>query len=106
MVITFRLVSVNAKLSLFLRSVGHRVTTHKVTPATGNEHGDIQIRDYVILTRGEDNRMSPRTLLMDVTMTHDHYGRTTHRTNGTLTHGVSSTGSPQSDGALNNEARI
>jgi hypothetical protein len=38
---------------------------------------------------------------MDVTMTHDRYGRTTERTNGALTHRVSSTGSPQSDGVLN-----
>jgi hypothetical protein len=33
-------------------------------------------------------------------MTHDRYGRTTQRTNGTLTHRVSSTGTPQSDGVL------
>ena len=43
---------------------------------------------------------------MDVKMTHDRYGRTTQRTNGALTHRVSSTGAPQPDGALNNAARI
>ena len=94
------------KLSLLLRSVGHRVTTHKVTPATGNERGDIEIRDYVFLPRGEDNGILPHTLLIDVTMTHDRYGRTTQRTNGTLTIRVSSTGAPQTDGALNKEVRI
>ena len=94
------------KLTLLLRSVGHRVTTHKVTPATGNERGDIEIRDYVFLPRGEDNRIPPRTLLMDVTMTHDRYDRTTHSTNGTLTHRVSSTGAPQSDGVVNISVRI
>ena len=94
------------KLSLFLRSVGHRVKTHKVTSVTVNEHGHFEIRDYVILTRGEDNRIPPRTLLMDVTMTHDRYGRTTQCTNGALTHRASSTGAPQSDGTLNNVTRI
>ena len=42
----------------------------------------------------------------DVTMTHGHCERTTQCTNGVLTHRVSSTGDPQSDGALNNEASI
>ena len=94
------------KLSLLFRSVGHRVKPHKVTPAAGNERGDIEIKDYVILPRGEDNRLPPRTLMMDVTMTHDHYGRTTHRTNRALTHRVSSTGVSHPDGVLNNEVRI
>ena len=59
------------KLILLFRSVGHRVKTHKVTPVTVNERGDIEIKDYVILPRGEDNRFPPRTLMMDVTMTQD-----------------------------------
>ncbi len=75
-------------VSLLFRSVGHRVKTHKVTPVVNNEHGDIEIKDYVILSLGEDNRIPPLTLMMDVTMTHDHYGRTTQCTNGTLTHDV------------------
>ncbi len=54
----------------------------------------------------EDDRLPPRTLVMDVTMTHDRYGRTTQRTNGALTHRVSSTGAPQPDGALNKAARL
>ena len=41
---------------------------------------------------------------MDVTMTHDRFGRSTQRTNGALTHKVSSTGAPQPDGALKNAA--
>ena len=65
-------------LSLLLRLVGHRVSTHTVTPVADNEYGDIEIRDYVVSPRGEENRIPPHTLLMDVTMTHDHYGRTTH----------------------------
>ena len=43
---------------------------------------------------------------MDVTMTHDRYGRTTQHTNRALTHRVSSTGAPQPDGALNKAARM
>ena len=86
--------------------LGHRVKTHRITPAAGNERGDIEIQDYVILSRGEDDRFPPRTLVMDVTMTHDRYGRTTQHTNGALTHRVSSTGSPHPDGVLNKEARM
>ncbi len=94
------------RLSLLLRSVGHRVKTHRITLAAGKERGDIEIKDYVILPRGEDDRLPARTLVMDVTMTHDRYGRTTHHTNGALTHRVSSTGVPQPDGDLNKAAKI
>ncbi len=58
-------------------SVGHRVKTHRIIPATVNERGDIEIKDYVILSHVEDDRIPPHTLVMDVTMTHDRYGRTT-----------------------------
>jgi hypothetical protein len=97
--------------SLLLRSVGHRVKTHRITPATqpDNERGDIEIKDYVILPqrpRGDDDRLPPRTLVMDVTMTHDRYGRTTQHTNGAFTHRVSSIGAPQPDGALIKAARM
>ncbi len=77
----------------------HRVKTHRITPAAGNERGDIEIKDYVILLHREDDRLTPRTLVMDVTMTHDLYGRV-------LTHRVSSTGAPQPDGALNKAAKL
>ena len=43
---------------------------------------------------------------MDVTMTHDHYGRTTQLTNGLLSHIVSSTGVPQSDGTPKKTVRM
>ena len=33
-----------------------------------SERGDIEIKDYVILPRGEDDRLPPRTLVMDVTV--------------------------------------
>ncbi len=41
-------------------------------------------------------------MMMDITMTHDRFGCSTQRTNGTLKHRVSSTGTPQSDDALKN----
>ncbi len=56
------------RLSLLLRSVGHRVKTHGITLDAGNERVDIEIKDYVILPRGEDDRFPPRTLVMDVTI--------------------------------------
>ncbi len=65
-----------------------------------------KIKEYVILPRGEDDRLPPRTLVMDVTMTHERYGRTTQDTNGALTHRVSSTGAPSPDGDLNKAARL
>jgi len=34
--------------SSLLRSIGHRVKVHKITPVVGNESGDIEIKDYVI----------------------------------------------------------
>ncbi len=94
------------RLSLLLRSVGHRVKTHRITPVADNGRGDIEIQDYVILSRGEDDRIPPRTLVMDVTMTHDRYGHTTQHTNGALTHRVSFTGAPHPDGALNKSVRM
>jgi hypothetical protein len=42
---------------------------------------------------------------MDVYMTHDHYGRTSQHTNGTLTPEVSSTDSPHPDGTLRHVVR-
>ncbi len=89
-----------------MHSVGHRVEPHKITLPVGNERGDIEIKDYVILPPGEDDRLPPHTLVMDVTMTHDRYVRTTQRTNGELTHISSSTGAPQPDDTLNNAVRI
>jgi hypothetical protein len=32
-------------------SVGYRVKIHKITPATGKERGDLEIKDYVVLQK-------------------------------------------------------
>ena len=53
-----------------------KTETHKFAPPPGNERGYIEIKDDLILSHGEDNRIPPHTLMMDVTMTHDHYERT------------------------------
>ena len=37
------------KLGSLLGSVGHRVKIHKITPATGKERGDLEIKDYVVM---------------------------------------------------------
>ena len=88
-----------------LRSVGHRVKTHKVKPAAGHERGDIEIDNYVVLPLGEDNLLPPRPLILDFT-THDRYDRSNDYTNDTLTHRIRSTGAPQPDGALNTDAQV
>jgi hypothetical protein len=49
------------RLSLLLHSVGHRVKTHRITPAVGNELGDIEIKDDLILPHGEDDRLPKRS---------------------------------------------
>jgi hypothetical protein len=36
------------KLGALFGSVGHRVKIHNITPATGKERGDLEIKDYVI----------------------------------------------------------
>ena len=60
-----------------------------------NRRGDVEIKDYVVLPRGGDTHRPPRPLMLDVTMTHDRYGRTTLHTNGSLTHRISSNDAPQ-----------
>jgi hypothetical protein len=35
-------------------SVGHRVKIHKITPVTGKERGDLEIKDYVVLQKPQE----------------------------------------------------
>ena len=37
------------KLGALLGSVGHRVKIHNITPGTGKERGDMEIKDYVVM---------------------------------------------------------
>ena len=38
-------------LGVILGSVGHRVKIHKITPDTGKERDDLEIKDYVVLQK-------------------------------------------------------
>ena len=80
--------------------------THKITTSVGYERGDIEIGKYIVLPWEQDNRLPPRTLLLDYTMTHDRFGHSNLHTNGKLTHWLRSTGAPQPDDTLNNDERI
>ncbi len=54
-------------------SVGHRVKIHKITPSTGKERGDLEIKDYVVLQKPleqTDRLPPPRTLILVFTLTH------------------------------------
>ena len=71
-----------------LGSVGHKVKIHKITPATGNERGDLEIKDYVVLQKPQeqaDRFPPPRTLIVDFTLTHTRYGRSHVHSIGQLT---------------------
>jgi len=49
-----------------LGSVGHIVKIHKITPVTGKERGDLEIKDYVIFQKPQeqtDRLPPPRTLI-------------------------------------------
>ena len=91
-----------------LGSVGHRVKIHKITPVTGEERGDLEIKDYVVLQKPQaqaDRLPPPRTLILDFTMTHPRYGRSHLHPIGQLTNIRCSDGAPEPDGALRVVAR-
>ncbi len=89
-------------------SVCHRVKIHKITPAQGEERGDVEIRDYVVLQKprdGTDCLPPPRLLILDFTMTHTRFGRSQLSSLGQLTHSRRSDGVPEPDGALREAAK-
>jgi hypothetical protein len=89
-------------------SVGHKVKIHKITPATGKERGDLEIKDYVVLQKPQeqaDQLPPPRTLILDFTLTHTRYGSSHVHTTGQLTNTRRSDGAPELDGALREVAR-
>jgi hypothetical protein len=97
------------KLGTLLGSVGHRVKIHKITPVTGKERGDIEIKDYLALQKPQtqDNRLPPPcTLIIDITITHIRFRRSHLHPMGQLTNTRRSDGSPDSDGTLMEAARI
>jgi hypothetical protein len=91
------------RLGGILGSVGHKVKIHKITPATGKERGDLEIKDYVVLQKPQekaDRLPPPRTLILDFTMTHTFYGRSHVHSIGQLTNTRRSDGVPEPDGTL------
>jgi hypothetical protein len=80
-----------------------RVKIHKITPTTGKEIGDLQIKDYVVLQKPQehDDRLpSPRTLILHFTLTHTSYGSSHVHTTGQLTNKRRSDDDPEFDGDL------
>ena len=96
-------------MGTLLGSVGHRVKIHKITPATGKERGDLEVKDYVVLQKPEvqDNRLPPpHTLSADFTMTHVRFGRSHFHPMGQLTNTRHSDGDPDPDRDLKEVSRI
>ena len=87
--------------------MGHRVKIHNITPATGKERGDIEIKDYVVLQKPQTDRLPPpHTLIMDYTVTHVRFGRSHLHPMGQLTNTRRSDGAPDPDAAFKEVARI
>jgi hypothetical protein len=54
-----------------LGSLVHRVKIHKITPVTGEERGDLEIKEYVVLQKPQeqtDRLPPPHTLKLDFTL--------------------------------------
>ena len=56
------------KLSSLLTTVGNRVKVDKITPTVGNKNCDIEIKDYVVLSRGENNDLPPLPMNLVITI--------------------------------------
>ncbi len=96
------------RLGSILGSVGHRVKIHKITPVTGKERGDLEIKDYVVLQKPQEQAdclPPPRTLILDFTLTHPHFGRSHVHPIGQLTNTRSSDGAPELDGVVRTVAK-
>jgi hypothetical protein len=96
------------RLGVIFGSVGHRVKIHKITPVTGKERVDIEIKDYVVLQKPleQDDRLPPpRTLILDFTLTHTRYDSSHVHTTGHLTNTRCSDGAPDLAGSLREVTR-
>jgi hypothetical protein len=96
------------RLGGILGSVGHRVKIHKITPVTGKERGDLEIKDYVVLQKPQEQAdclPPPRTLILDFTLTHPLFGRSHVHPIGQLTNTRRSDGVPDLDGTLRSVVR-
>jgi hypothetical protein len=95
-------------LDIIFGSVGQRVKIHKIAPATGKERDDLEIKDYVVLQKPQeqaDHPPPPRTLILDFILTHTRYDSSHVHTTGQLTNTRSSDNSPEFDGVLREVVR-
>ena len=69
-------------LGPLFRSAGHVVRSpHRVTASAGKRRGDVEVRNYLHDAAGS------RSLVFDLSITHDRFGASTHvQQNGSLTH--------------------
>ncbi len=92
-------------------SVGHRVKIHKITPVTGKERRDLEIKDYVVSVvlqkplEQTDRLPPPRTLILDFTLTHTRHDSSHEHTTGQLTNTRRSDDAPDLDGTLREVSR-
>eukprot|EP00001_Collodictyon_triciliatum_P160539 28208_3 len=92
------------RLGGILGSVGHKVKIHKITPATGKERGDLEIKDYVVLQKPQeqaDRLPPPRTLILISLLIHIMEDHTCIVVDNQIALG----GAPELDGALKVVAR-
>jgi hypothetical protein len=97
------------RMGVLFGSVCHKVKIHKITPATGKERGNIEIKDYVVWEKPseQDNHLPPpHTLIIDFTMTHVRFGCSHLHPIGHLTYTRCSDGAPDPDGELMEVVRI
>ena len=97
------------KMGTLLSSVGNLVKIHNITPATGKERGDLEIKDYVVIQKPQPqvNRLPPpRILIMDYTMTHIRFGHSHVYPIVQLTNTRRSDGDPDPDGSLKEVSTI
>jgi hypothetical protein len=96
------------RFGVILGSVGHRVKIHKITPPTGKERGDLEIKDYVVFQQPKDQNdrlPPPRTLILDFTLTHTCFGTSHVHSTEQLTHTRRLDGAPEPDGDLKTVSR-
>lgn len=70
-----------------------------------HRHWDQEELQCFVLTRGQDNCLYPHPLILDFTLTHDHYGSSNVYPTGKITHTLPSNGVPHPDGTLKKSSR-
>ena len=80
--------------------------------SAGNKHTSLPLTllvnggKYIVLPRGQDNILHPRSLLLDFKITYGWFGLSNLHTNGKVTYSLRSTGDLHPEGDLNNTGHI